>query len=258
MTASIGRPSVIATGINGADPARLPSSLVAQLADALGTAEARCKVTPRITILPVTVTAPVKVAQSAAYINAESAPFLSDATPPANPPPFWRDQPTRHVQSPTDDHDDGADLPRFFDRKNSDDAQRRSIPARDPMPTLSPLIAAFGFVVGLIVILPTLWLASADKLNQLSQNSPPLTLTAPTAPARQLATSQAPTVTAYEIAERSGAEPSDAERGELAQAAFDAASRHLAVGDYIGARDQLRLASHYGEELARVLLEALE
>ena len=83
-------------------------------------------------------------------------------------------------------------------------------------------------------------------------------MTAPMTPVRQLATGQVPTVMAYEIAERRGAEPSDAERGELAQAAFDAASRHLAVGDYVGARDLLRLASQYGEERARALLDALE
>jgi hypothetical protein len=262
---------------HGSIPSSLiPTSLVEQLADALGNAETRLAAAPRITIQPVTMQQSLRVAQPATYINAESAPFLLDPPAAASPPMLtaetaqhWLDQ---HYTTPAteqppiemsyhhqDDHDH-ADLPRFFDRDRVSAGGAADALSGYPSPTraqsLSPAIMAFGFVVGLAVILPTLWLVNADKIARVAQRSAPLALAAPLIAASAVATLVP--AAAYEIAERSGAAPSEAERAELAVAALEDASRRLAVGDYIGARDRLRQAVLYGEDRARALLDTLE
>ena len=260
----------------------LPSALVAQLANALSAAEAHCAATPRIAVQAVPMPPPTRVTEPTPYINVESAPFLRDtyahgAAPLQLPPPPPPPQPIPTLQTATaveqwiaqarrephplasdddsrSDYVDGSDLPRFFDRnrRTAETLQRLTHPAA----ALSPLTIACGFVVGLAVIVPSLWLVNADKIDELAKRSAPLALASPLMTASTAATF-VPT-SAYEIAERGGAAPTEAERSQLVQAAFDEASRRIAAGDYIGARDRLRQAVTFGEERARALLDALE
>ena len=112
-----------------------------------------------------------------------------------------------------------------------------------------------GFAVGIAVIAPTLWLSSADDIAAIAVRSAPMTQTAlaPTTPSRPFVPAAA-----FEVGELAAAPLTDAERIEQASLAFQEASRRIAIGDYLGARDHLRHAVALGEEHARSLLNALE
>jgi hypothetical protein len=232
------------------------------------------------------------------FINAETAPFLvqagshdrsaNDRGPAstlaellAQPPSMQPPQPpplpspshadalsTLHVfsdpaysrfaepgpQTFDSEHDDAADLPRFFD------PGRQALPRQvhQPSQQLSAGTMALGFAIGLAVIAPTMWLASAEKISAASKRvtASAVGLTTPMLTASTVATLIP--AAAFEVAERGGKEPTEAERLELAEVAFLEASRRIAAGDYIGARDQLRQALAFGEERARALLDGLQ
>jgi hypothetical protein len=283
MTTSSGRPSPVTS---------MPPTLVEQLADALGAAEARCA-ERRINIQPVTCQPSLRSVapyNPPSYINAESAPFLVQPRPfelgsfgalaqaPAMLPPPLPIQPhivdgfspscqtgpasyeqgdhrDDHWADPDHHHDDAADLPRFF-------ALDREVPPHHSLShaaasqKLSTATMAFGFLIGLALILPTMWLSDVGKVSIIAKRAAPSgNLTMPL----MTASSVAPLVpaAAFEVAERGGRPPTEVERLELAEAAFLEASRRIAAGDYIGARDQLRRAITFGENRAQELLDAL-
>jgi hypothetical protein len=256
----------------------LPAALVDQLADALGVAEARCAATQRMHVAPGATAQPVRLTEATPYVNAESAPFLRAAfpsphgaalssLPAASAADQWMAQHGRqpqHATGASDDtdphhadpyHDDALELPRFFERSQRPSPLLHSSTSTATA-TLSPPTMACGFVIGLAVIVPALWVLNVDKISDLAKHSAPLALTAPMLTASAVAT-LVPSA-AYEIAERGGAAPTEAERSELAQAAFEEANRRIAAGDYIGARDKLQQAVDFGAERARALLDALD
>jgi hypothetical protein len=287
MTTSSGQPSLVQS---------MPPTLVEQLADALGAAEARCA-EQRINIQPINIQPSLRAAAPyipPSYINAETAPFLVQprtfdssfvgvlAQAPAMLPPPTQlpvaadavrafssfGQPGSGPAEPADhwaEQEDTADLPRFF------------APDRQPMPrqlasmsgtthNLSAATMALGFVIGLALILPAMWLASAGKNTNTSKR---VTASASGQTSNQTGGLTMPLMTAsslsslvpasaFEVAERGGKAPTELERLELAEAAFLEASRRIAVGDYIGARDQLRRAITFGEDRAQALLDALQ
>jgi hypothetical protein len=133
-------------------------------------------------------------------------------------------------------HDGGDDfdaLPRLFARvpavvvtKRTKRPQRSVRPSSGTASPLSGRTVALGFAMGLAVAGPITWVAAQTSgLGGFTQ--PPTMIS-------QLAPFEAP------------------------DAAFDEASRRLARGDYIGARDLLRHAVAAGEDRARALLNALD
>ena len=296
MTPTFGRPRLVASNPDAANPSAtggfapgdantlrpalppaLPETLVDQLADALGAAEARCAALQRAKMQPVSVSPFLRGAEPASFGNAETAPFLSDgrAAPPSLPPSFsvpparpehafpasaatdgWTGQQACSGEHHHDaEHDSNIDLPRFFDRDRPSLQQLRVVsPGASSM--LSGSSMALGFVIGLAVIAPMLWLSHAAKVTTLAKGTMPLGLAAPMLTASTVATLVP--AAALEVGERGAAAPSAAEQAELGLAAFEEAGRRIAFGDYMGARDALRQAVALGEDRARALLDALE
>jgi hypothetical protein len=228
------------------DLATLPPSLIEQLADALNLAEASLmsRVDVSVGARPVGAVIDGIVAGVAAF------PWVSDEA--------------HHNGNSDGDGEffDSAygyaaheplDLPRLFARDRhaalaTDAAVLRPTKGRNSTsPTLSGSTMAFGFVIGLAVITPTLWVSSTDKIDKIMERSGAL---APAMLAPPLLSTAA-----LEVGERALASPS---RTGSPDVEFEEASRRLAVGDFIGARDHLRRAVAAGEERARVLLDALE
>jgi hypothetical protein len=283
---------------NSAASIVVPPTLVDQLADALGVAESRCaeqriRIQP-VSCQPTRRVAAPYMPPS--FINAETAPFLvqgrshdgsandrgsasslaaSLAQPPSmqplQPPPLpspshadalsslhlISDPAYSRFAEPDPqafdcEHDDAADLPRFFD------PVRQALPRQvvQPSQPLSAATMALGFAIGLVLIAPAMWLATAEKISAASMRVTATSLTTPMLAASAVATLIP--AAAFEVAERGGKEPTEAERLELAEAAFLEASRRIAAGDYIGARDQLRQALAFGEDRARALLDAMQ
>jgi hypothetical protein len=274
MTTSLGRPNSVQS---------VPPTLVEQLADALGAAEARCA-EQRINIQPISCQSSLRVAapySPPSYINTETAPFLVQPrsyfggsadgwaqAPEMMPPPLPHSSvvadgissfnqmgsvpadPVDHWAEP----DDAADLPRCFAPSRTSVGHR--VPSHPvAAQNFSAATMAVGFVIGLALILPTMWLSGAGKAPKRA-NAMAGSLTMPLMTASSVA-SLVPAA-AFEVAERGGKAPTEAERLELAEAAFLEASRRIAVGDYIGARDQLRRAIAFGEDRAQALLDALQ
>ncbi len=155
------------------------------------------------------------------------------------------------------DQYDAADLPRFFDVDRHVSNSQMGARKRSSH-QLSASTMAIGFAIGIAMMAPVMWVASNDK-NSVASKRVTASATGLTTP--MLAASTVATLVpsaAFEVAERGGKEPTDAERLELAEAAFFEASRRIAAGDYIGARDQLRQALSFGEDRARALLDALQ
>jgi hypothetical protein len=277
----------------------IPPTLVEQLVDALGAAEARCA-EQRIKIYPVTCQPSLRAAAPylpPSYVNAETAPFLVHVGAPdggaaAGPVPDMLDlnmpdldQSASHLPAfdrplamvrpgPVDpvagwagasavdrsgepidrwpEHDEPSDLPRFFDPIR---AVPRQVPAApQPTPPLSAATMAVGFGIGLALILPAMLFANLDKLSVAAQRAD-ATVTSLTSGQITGSVVQA---SAFEIAERGAKAPTAVERLEQAEAAFIAAGRLIADGDYVGARDQLRQAILLGEDRARAWLDALQ
>jgi hypothetical protein len=253
----------------------LPATLVDQLADALGAAEARCAAAQRVRILPVSVPPFLTGTQPGSFVNAETAPFLteSEAALPHLPPSFtvppalpghassasdvidgWTGEDTFSSQRRHDsEHDSSMDLPRFFDRERLSSQRLRAVSPEASK--LSASTMALGFVIGLAVIAPALWLTNASKL-ALAKRTVPLGLTAPLLTAAAVATLVP--AAALEVGERGGAPPSEVQEIDMGLAAFEEAARLIASGDFMGARDALRQAVALGEDRARAMLDALE
>jgi hypothetical protein len=135
------------------------------------------------------------------------------------------------------------DLPRLFARTTASTKQQpqpsaftRTATRRYPRSdrTLSGRTVALGFAIGLAVAGPVTWVAASQT--HVRQNA-------------SLPDSGHPSALVSTLASLDGAD---------GIAAFDEASRRIARGDYIGARDLLRRAVTAGEDRARMLLNALD
>jgi hypothetical protein len=286
MTSAFGRPKLVASAPAPSDPAMprpdapraidalpesLPATLADQLAHALGAAEARCAVAERLKSQRVSIPLHCEARQPPSFINAETAPFLTDAEsgpshlPPSFLPPSALPAHALDASGVVGDwggrgemefeHESNLDLPRFFERD-------RQIPEKPPVAFagsasgLSASTMALGFVIGLAVVAPTLWLSQGGGTAPIAHRGAAMGLTAPLLAASAVAT-LVPSA-ALEVGERGGAPPSPAEQAMLGSAAFELAAQLIGIGDYMGARDALRQAVAFGEERARDMLDALE
>jgi hypothetical protein len=292
MTPTFGRPRLVASSLVASSPVTsasdvsspvasnlpptgtLPEMLVGQLADALGAAEARCA--QRVNIKPISVSPIHRGAEPSSFINAETAPFLTDtpflrdagSAPSLLPPSFLVPPALPAHALPLSgavegwarydeveaEHDANVDLPRFFDRDRPS-SQNLRVASPGAAPKLSIFTMALGFVIGLAVVAPTLWLSHTVQ-QAVVLHGAPMGLQAPLLAASVVATLVP--AAALEVGERGGAPPSEAEQAELGLAAFELAARLIANGDYMGARDALRQAVAFGEDRARAMLDALE
>jgi hypothetical protein len=233
-----------ARDLGGRDLDTMPPSLIEQLADALNLAEASLlsRVEVCVGASPVVTVVEGLVAGVAAF------PWGSDQS-------HCNGNGNGECFDPTYGHlaHEALDLPRLFDRDRqaalaADAAVQRPTKRRKSSgSTLSGSTMAFGFAIGLAVIAPTLWVSSAEKIEKIVERAgvAPTMLTPPML-----------TAAALEAGERAVA--TTASSRTEADTAFEEASRRLAVGDFIGARDYLRRAVAAGEDRARALLDALE